>query len=90
LLEFRISNPLRAIEALKGVSLTATRGEVVHADRLERGRKATTLAFYLGLTPASAGKHHVRRGGHHARAAARGSSSAGSLLAPEGRHCFRG
>ena len=79
-----------AIEALKGISLTVDAGEVVTLIGSNGAGKSTTLRSISGLTPASSGNDHVRRGGHHARAGARDTSSAASRSPPRGATASRG
>ena len=60
-----------SIEALKGVSLAVDAGEVVTLIGSNGAGKSTTLRSISGLTPASAGQDHLRRGGHHPHPGAR-------------------
>ena len=79
-----------AIEALKGVSLTVDAGEVVTLIGSNGAGKSTTLRSISGLTPASAGDDHVRRGGHHPHARRTRSSSAASRSRPRAATASRG
>jgi branched-chain amino acid transport system ATP-binding protein len=76
-----------AIEALKGVSLTVSEGEVVTLIGSNGAGKSTTLRSISGLTPARTGS--VRFAGREiTRTPAQDIVGLGIALAPEGRHCF--
>jgi branched-chain amino acid transport system ATP-binding protein len=76
-----------AIEALKGVSLTVSEGEVVTLIGSNGAGKSTTLRSISGLTPARAGS--VRFDSREiTRMPAQEIVGLGIALAPEGRHCF--
>jgi branched-chain amino acid transport system ATP-binding protein len=76
-----------AIEALKGVSLTVSEGEVVTLIGSNGAGKSTTLRSISGLTPARTGS--VRFEGREiTRTSAQDIVGLGIALAPEGRHCF--
>ena len=76
-----------AIEALKGVSLTVEREEVVTLIGANGAGKSTTLRSISGLTPASAGKITFE-GEEITRVPAHDVVGRGIALSPEGRHCF--
>ena len=76
-----------AIEALKGVSLTVEREEVVTLIGANGAGKSTTLRSISGLTPASAGKITFE-GKEITRVPAHDVVGRGIALSPEGRHCF--
>jgi branched-chain amino acid transport system ATP-binding protein len=76
-----------AIEALKGVSLTVSEGEVVTLIGSNGAGKSTTLRSISGLTPARSGS--VRFAGREiTRTPAQDIVGLGIALSPEGRHCF--
>ncbi len=76
-----------SIEALKGVSLEVSEGEVVTLIGSNGAGKSTTLRSISGLTPASSGK--VVFGGEEiTHVPAHHIVGRGIALAPEGRHCF--
>jgi branched-chain amino acid transport system ATP-binding protein len=75
------------IEALKGVSLTVSDGEVVTLIGSNGAGKSTTLRSISGLTPASSGT--IRFAGREiTRTAPQDIVSSGIALSPEGRHTF--
>jgi len=76
-----------AIEALKGISLTVSEGEVVTLIGSNGAGKSTTLRSISGLTPARSGT--VRFGGREiTRMSTQEIVGLGIALSPEGRHCF--
>jgi branched-chain amino acid transport system ATP-binding protein len=76
-----------SIEALHGVSLDVSEGEVVTMIGSNGAGKSTTLRSISGLTPASSGRV-VFNGEDITRLPAHQIVSRGIALAPEGRHCF--
>ena len=76
-----------AIEALRGISLDVSEGEVVTMIGSNGAGKSTTLRSISGLTPASSGRV-VFDGEEITRVPAHEIVSRGIALAPEGRHCF--
>ncbi len=76
-----------AIEALKGVSLTVSEGEVVTLIGSNGAGKSTTLRSISGLTPASAGSITFA-GDDITRLPAHDIVTRGIALSPEGRHVF--
>ncbi len=76
-----------SIEALKGISLEVSDGEVVTLIGSNGAGKSTTLRSISGLTPASSGKV-VFAGEEITRVSAHHIVGRGIALAPEGRHCF--
>jgi branched-chain amino acid transport system ATP-binding protein len=76
-----------SIEALRGVSLGVSEGEVVTMIGSNGAGKSTTLRSISGLTPASTGRV-VFDGEDITRVPAHEIVSRGIALAPEGRHCF--
>ncbi len=76
-----------SIEALKGVSLSVSEGEVVTLIGSNGAGKSTTLRSISGLTPARSGR--IRFGGREiTRTSTQEIVGLGIALAPEGRHCF--
>jgi branched-chain amino acid transport system ATP-binding protein len=76
-----------SIEALKGISLTVSEGEVVTLIGSNGAGKSTTLRSISGLTPASEGTI-LFAGEDITRVPAHEIVSRGIALSPEGRHCF--
>jgi branched-chain amino acid transport system ATP-binding protein len=76
-----------SIEALKGISLTVSEGEVVTLIGSNGAGKSTTLRSISGLTPASGGTITFA-GEDITRVPAHEIVSRGIALSPEGRHCF--
>src|SRR5712691_9675636 len=75
------------IQALKGVSVTVSEGEVVTLIGSNGAGKSTTLRSISGLTPARSGA--VRFDNREiTRMPAQEIVGLGIALAPEGRHCF--
>ncbi len=76
-----------SIEALKGVSLTVSEGEVVTLIGSNGAGKSTTLRSISGLTPARSGT--IRFGAREiTRTSTQEIVGLGIALSPEGRHCF--
>jgi len=76
-----------SIEALKGVSLTVSEGEVVTLIGSNGAGKSTTLRSISGLTPARSGT--IRFAGQEiTRTSTQEIVGLGIALSPEGRHCF--
>jgi len=76
-----------SIEALKGVSLTVSEGEVVTLIGSNGAGKSTTLRSISGLTPARSGT--IRFAGRETtRTSTQEIVGLGIALSPEGRHCF--
>jgi branched-chain amino acid transport system ATP-binding protein len=76
-----------SIEALKGISLTVSEGEVVTLIGSNGAGKSTTLRSISGLTPASAGRITFADE-DITRVPAHEVVLRGIALSPEGRHCF--
>jgi len=76
-----------SIQALKGVSLNVSGGEVVTLIGANGAGKSTTLRSISGLTPASSGSITFE-GEEISRVPAHEIVERGIALAPEGRHCF--
>ena len=76
-----------SIEALKGISLSVEKGEVVTLIGSNGAGKSTTLRSISGLTPASSGTISFN-GNDITRVAAHEIPAHGIALSPEGRHCF--
>jgi branched-chain amino acid transport system ATP-binding protein len=76
-----------AIEALRGISLTVSEGEVVTMIGSNGAGKSTTLRSISGLTPASSGT--IKFADQDiTRTPAHEIVNYGIALSPEGRHCF--
>jgi branched-chain amino acid transport system ATP-binding protein len=76
-----------SIEALKGISLTVSEGEVVTLIGSNGAGKSTTLRSISGLTPARSGT--IRFGGRDiTHTSTQEIVGLGIALSPEGRHCF--
>jgi branched-chain amino acid transport system ATP-binding protein len=75
------------IEALKGVSLTVEKGEVVTLIGSNGAGKSTTLRAITGLNPPSSGSV-VIDGEDITHIPAHEIVDRGIALSPEGRHCF--
>jgi len=76
-----------AIEALKGVSLTLSPGEIVTLIGANGAGKSTTLRAIMGLVPAASGEVRFR-GRHTARMPTYRLVRDGLILVPEGRAIF--
>jgi branched-chain amino acid transport system ATP-binding protein len=75
------------VEALKGVSLTVMKGELVTLIGANGAGKTTTLKAISGVLPVAAGKM-IFEGEDITRASARHILSRGIAHCPEGRHVF--
>jgi branched-chain amino acid transport system ATP-binding protein len=76
-----------AIEALKGISLTLSAGEIVTLIGANGAGKSTTLRAIMGLVPAAAGQVRFR-GRPTGRTATHELVRSGLTLVPEGRAIF--
>ncbi|MEA2372904.1 MAG: branched-chain amino acid transport system ATP-binding protein [Solirubrobacteraceae bacterium] len=76
-----------SIEALKGISLSVSEGEVVTLIGSNGAGKSTTLRSISGLTPARSGT--IRFAGREiTHTSTQEIVGLGIALSPEGRHCF--
>jgi branched-chain amino acid transport system ATP-binding protein len=75
------------VEALKGISLTVMKGELVTLIGANGAGKTTTLKAISGVLPPAAGKM-IFEGEDITRASARHILSRGIAHCPEGRHVF--